>query len=265
MKLAVFAVVLGLAANRPLQGQGTFVCRNDFTSQLSGVLAQVRWSDPTAGLVPVPASSGRVQVSDLAEHILSDPATPEGSPFSGDGLFDLGTLTVPDVLPGSPATVVIRAWIAGHPGQAYAESATRGTVTSTILSLGGDGRPPATLAMDSRFAGMRLTTLPAPPPQPVGGLINVNNNFLPPGKTEKAFLLGCDGQPLPREYGRVEVTDAGGILLEGRRTELAFRSALTAFSFSARSPSRGRFRAAAVLSSFGRGIHGSARRFPPRA
>jgi len=45
------------------------------------------------------------------------------------------------------------------------------------------------------------------------GLINLNNNFTPPGGASKAFVLGQDGQPMAKALGRVEVLDSTGALI----------------------------------------------------
>jgi len=52
------------------------------------------------------------------------------------------------------------------------------------------------------------------------GNININNNFIATGATEKAFVLGGDftpykGLPVPKAVGRVEVLDNNGNIING--------------------------------------------------
>lgn len=46
------------------------------------------------------------------------------------------------------------------------------------------------------------------------GTVNLNNNFVPPGYTAKAFLLGFDGNPLPKGLWKVEVLDRSGAIIK---------------------------------------------------
>jgi len=45
------------------------------------------------------------------------------------------------------------------------------------------------------------------------GTVNLNNNFIPPGGSEKAYILGLDCEPMAKAVGRVEVLSADGTLI----------------------------------------------------
>ena len=53
------------------------------------------------------------------------------------------------------------------------------------------------------------------------GLVNLNNNFIPPGGTAKAFILGPDGLPMPKALGSVEILDVTGHVIRSGRLAAA--------------------------------------------
>ena len=62
--------------------------------------------------------------------------------------------------------------------------------------------------MNRRFICLWLAVVGVLVPALGQGTVNLNNNFTPPGAASIAFVLGEDGLPLSKEFGRVEVLDA---------------------------------------------------------
>ncbi len=53
------------------------------------------------------------------------------------------------------------------------------------------------------------------------GLVNLNNNFTPPGTSDKAFIRGLDMAPLAKALGSVEILDMTGHVIRSGRLAAA--------------------------------------------
>ncbi len=76
-----------------------------------------------------------------------------------NGLFALGTVTVPGVAPGATATLQVRAWDSTT-GATYGSATTKGLSSIFTAVTGGVGSPPSTPGDLSNFSG--IGTIPEP-------------------------------------------------------------------------------------------------------
>jgi len=84
------------------------------------------------------------------------------NPLSGNnaGLFSGGTVAVPGIAGGSPASVIVRAWD-NTTGASFDAATLKGSVAFDIASLGGAGTPPSTPAIMAGYTGITLVPEPS--------------------------------------------------------------------------------------------------------
>lgn len=125
-----------------LAAQGTFNAKN--SGSFSPVLSQ-------DGVTKLSKLFGRVEILYKGKLLSTAKNT-----FAADGIFSLGALTIPDVIPGGSAEITIRVWDSrGGATFAFAAASGYGVGASTfvVAGLGGPSAPPA--PMDN-FRGLTI-------------------------------------------------------------------------------------------------------------
>ena len=120
-----------------------------------------------------------------------------------DGIFVLGSVTVPGAAEGSSVSVTIRAWDKST-GSTYDLATTRGSSTISVGPLGGSITPPVGM---SEFTSFQLVATPVA----VGGTFSAKNLI----GTERRYILNLAGAPLPVAVGAVDIVYQGTVIKSG--------------------------------------------------
>jgi hypothetical protein len=90
-------------------------------------------------------------------------------PIVANGLFALGTVSIPGVAAGADATIQIRAWDSAK-GATYAASLQKGSSVTFTATTGGVGSPPSTPGALGNFASFAIVTVPEPATLALAGI-----------------------------------------------------------------------------------------------
>lgn len=169
-------------------GTGTFSAKNLIGSEKRAIL------DPTGK--PLATAVGAVE-------LLVNNAVIASGGLVEDGVFVLGSVTVPGFSEGSTAPVTIRAWDKST-GNSYDTATTRGSVTIQVGPLGGSITPPVAM---NNFASFQLTGTPPV----VGGTFSAKNLI----GTERRYILNAQGAPLAASIGAIDIVYKGSVIKSG--------------------------------------------------
>ena len=120
-----------------------------------------------------------------------------------DGIFALGTVTVPGAAEGSTVSVTIRAWDKST-GSTYDLATTRGNSSISVGPLGGSITPPIGM---TGFTSFQLVATPVV----LGGTFSAKNLI----GTERRYILNATGSPLPVAVGAVDFVYQGSVIQSG--------------------------------------------------
>ncbi|MFM7214130.1 MAG: PKD domain-containing protein [Verrucomicrobiota bacterium] len=161
-------------------GEGTFNASNNFTPDGASQKAFLLDIDGT----PLNKNQGRVELLLLNGLQTLTPNGALGEPLTLEGLFFVNGLSVASATVGDSVDVILRAWDAST-GDTYAQALSKAETLIRVTNLGGGLTPPATLALNSNFRGLRLQFTPYSVVQFANGVFGANR-----------LVLGLDGAPL---------------------------------------------------------------------
>ncbi|MFM7815702.1 MAG: PKD domain-containing protein, partial [Verrucomicrobiota bacterium] len=161
-------------------GEGTFNASNNFTPAGASQKAFLLDLDGT----PLNKNQGRVELLLLNGLQTLTPNGALGEPLTLEGLFFVNGLSVASATVGDSVDVILRAWDAST-GDTYAQALSKAETLIRVTNLGGGLTPPATLALNSNFRGLRLQFTPYSVVQFANGVFGANR-----------LVLGLDGAPL---------------------------------------------------------------------
>jgi len=148
---------------------GTFQCHNLFSNASGPSSRYVTTCGGNGWIINVPKSSARIEVLTISGVVISPVQDGTGNQFVADGIFSLGILRVPGVLPGQSADIVIRIWNT-NTGPAFESASARRSERIHFWALGEEPHPPA-LQQISDYQGIHVVPIfvgpwdPQCPPQ----------------------------------------------------------------------------------------------------